>query len=394
MQKLNMTVPEGTRDLLYREVELYDRIAADFEGVYTQRGFSRICTPAVENYDLFTAVNRSLQQENIYKLTDNTGRLLAIRPDNTTPIARVVATKLKNAPLPQKLCYNQHIYRVNSENSGMRNEILQSGIELVGAGGIKSDLLCITTALDALKTIGLNFKLEIGHVGYFNALISQMDLSDDEVMDVRSFVEAKNFVSLNMFDKNLQNDVIRKLPLLYGNEEVFEKAEALAGENANAIAALNYVRELYSALCGAGYGEYIMVDMSMVHKFDYYTGTVIRGYIDHAGEPVLKGGRYDKLLEKFGYDVPATGFAINVCTVADALIKSGKLPNERRSDAVIFYSVDALNEAIKLKNDYSARGLACELSVFDTLAETEAYAKAMNIREVIDLTNGKDGGRA
>ncbi len=393
MQKQNMTVPEGTRDLLYREAELYDSISMNFEDVYTKMGFSRICTPAVENYDLFTAVNRSLNQENIYKLTDNTGRLLAIRPDNTTPIARVVATKLKNVPLPQKLCYNQHIYRVNSENSGMRNEILQSGIELVGASGIKSDLLCITTALDALKTIGLNFKLEIGHVGYFNALISEMALSDDEVMDVRSFVEAKNFVSLNMFDKNLNNDVIRKLPLLYGNEEVFDEAEALAGNNKNAIAALSYVRELYSALCGAGYGDYIMVDMSMVHKFDYYTGAVIRGYIDHAGEPVLKGGRYDKLLEKFDYDVPATGFAINVCAVADALIKSGKLPEEKCSDAVVFYTVDSLNEAIKLKNSYSERGLVCELSTFETLSETEAYAKAMNIVEVIDLTSGKVGDK-
>ena len=393
MQKQNMTVPEGTRDLLYREAELYDSISMNFEGVYTKMGFSSICTPAVENYDLFTAVNRSLNQENIYKLTDNTGRLLAIRPDITTPIARVVATKLKTAPLPQKLCYNQHIYRVNSENSGMRNEILQSGIELVGASGIKSDLLCITTALDALKTIGLNFKLEIGHVGYFNALISEMSLSDDEVMDVRSFVEAKNFVSLNMFDKNLSNDVIRKLPLLYGNEEVFDEAEALAGNNKDAIAALSYVRELYSALSRAGYGDYIMVDMSMVHKFDYYTGAVIRGYIDHAGEPVLKGGRYDKLLEKFDYDVPATGFAINVCAVADALIKSGKLPEEKRSDAVVFYTVDALSEAIKLIDRYSARGLVCELSAFETLAETEAYAKAMNIIEVIDLTSGKVGDK-
>ena len=196
-----------------------------------------------------------------------------------------------------------------------------------------------------------------------------------------------------MFDKNLNNDVIRKLPLLYGNEEVFDEAQVLAGNNKDAIAALNYVRELYFALCSAGYGDYIMVDMSMVHKFDYYTGAVIRGYIDHAGEPVLKGGRYDKLLEKFDYDVPATGFAINVCAVADALIKSGKLPEEKNSNAVVFYTVDSLGDAIKLINSYSERGLVCELSAFETLEETAAYAKAMNIAEVIDLTSGKVGDK-
>lgn len=388
MPKLNLTIPEGTRDLLYREARLYDAVCDDFNSVYENAGFSRISTPAVENYDLFAKVNPSLKEENIYKLTDNTGHLLVIRPDNTTPIARVVATKLKNAPLPQKLYYNQHIYRVNSDYSGMRNEVLQSGIELVGVGGFKSDLLCITTALDTLKTLGLNFKLEIGHVGYFNALVSKMDLTDDEIMTVRSFVEAKNFVSLGMFDKNLQNDVIRQLPLLYGNEEVFDKAAELAGGNTDALAALDYVRSLYTALCAAGYGDYIMVDMSMVHKFDYYTGTVMRGYIDRAGEPVLKGGRYDKLLCQFDYDVPATGFAINVCAVCDALIKSGKLPETKAADAIVFFDTNSLGEAIKLKNSYAEDGKVCEMSVFDTLEATEAYAKAMNIGKVIDLTGG------
>lgn len=386
MAKLDKTIPEGTRDLLYGEARLYDTITKKFDAVYENAGFSRICTPAVENYDLFCEVNRSLKQENIYKLIDNTGKLLVIRPDNTTPIARVVATKLKNSPLPQKLYYDQHIYRVNGDYSGMRNEVLQSGIELVGAGGLKGDLLCIVTALEALKTLGLDFKLEIGHVGYFNALIGDMDLSEDEVMTVRSFVEAKNFVSLNMFDKNLQNDVIRKLPLLYGNEEVFEKAEALAAGNTEALAVLDYVKALYTALCDAGYGQYIMVDMGMVHKFDYYTGTVIRGYIDHAGEPVLKGGRYDKLLEKFDYDVPATGFAINVCAAADALIKSGRMPKQSVSDAVVFYSAATLKAAIESKNAYAEKGLVCELSAFDTLEATKEYARAIGIKEVIDVT--------
>lgn len=386
MTNLNKTIPEGTRDLLYGEANLYDTIVDSFNSVYEGAGFSRICTPAVENYDLFCDVNRSLLQENMYKLTDNTGRLLVIRPDNTTPIARVVATKLKNSPLPQKLYYDQHIYRVNSDYSGMRNEVLQSGIELVGASGMKGDLLAITTALEALKTLGLSFKLEIGHVGYFNALISKMELSDEEAMSVRSFVEAKNFVSLNMFDKNLQNDIIRKLPLLYGNDEVFDEAKALAVDNKEALEALQYVKNLYDTLVAAGYGEYIMVDMSMVHKFDYYTGAVMRGYIDRAGEPVLKGGRYDKLLKKFDYDVPATGFAINVCAVADALIKSGKLPREKKSDAVVFYETDMICKAIEVKKDYAARGLVCEMSVFDTIEETENYAKAMGIKAVIDLT--------
>lgn len=391
--KLNKTIPEGTRDLLYREAELYDRISSDFSKIYEAAGFSLISTPAVENYDLFMTVNRSLQQENLYKLTDNTGKLLVIRPDNTTPIARVVATKLKGAPLPQKLYYNQNIYRINSENSGMRNEVLQSGIELVGDGGIKSDLLCIITALEILKSIGLDFKLEIGHVGYFNALISDMKLEGEEADAVRAFVEDKNFVSLNMFDENFKNETIRRLPLLYGSGEVFAEAEALASGNEAALSALSYVKTLYDTLNDAGYGKYITVDMSMVHKFDYYTGTVMRGYIDCAGEAILTGGRYDKLLEKFDYDIPATGFAVNVCAVANALIKSGKLPEGRPADAVIHYTPDSIGAAVELMRSYREGGKICELSVFDTLSETEEYAKKMNIDKVIDLSSKRGGAR-
>lgn len=388
--KFNMTIPEGTRDHLYGEAELYENLTRRFGAIYEAAGCKRISTPAIENYDMFAAVNRSLKEEGVYKLTENTGRLLVLRPDNTTPIARVVATKLKGEPLPLKLYYSQPIYRINSDFSGMRSEVVQSGIEMVGAKGIKSDIQCILTALEALESIGLDYKLEIGHVGFFNALIADMNLTDDEALAVRSYVEAKNYVSLNMFDKIFSCEVIRKLPLLYGTSEVFEEAETLAKGNEEALSALNYVRTLYNALADAGYGDHIMVDMSMVHKFDYYTGAVIRGYLDRAGEPVLKGGRYDKLLCKFGYDVPATGFAINLCAVADALVKSGKLPEVFAADVVIHYDDSSLNAALALKKKYNSEGRICELTVFDDIADTKEYAEKTGVKEVVDLS-GKEG---
>ena len=385
MYKLNKNIPEGTRDLLYSEAELYDRITESFTKTYELSGFEKVETPTVENYDLIAAVNRSIKQENLYKLTDNSGHLLVIRPDNTTPIARVAATKLKNSALPQKLYYNQKIYRINGDYSGKRNEILQSGIELIGTTGLKSDLLCIITALEALKSLNLDCKLEIGHVGFFNALLDELDLNEDEALSVRSYVEAKNFVSLNMFDQKLQNDKIRRLPLLFGDRDVLEEAYKLAGDNDAAVETLKYVEKLYDLLVNAGYGDNIMIDMGIVHKFDYYTGTVFRGYIENAGEPVLKGGRYDRLLSSFDYDVPATGFAINVCAVADALIKTSMLPETRHSDVIVHYNESTFNNAINVKKTYSEKGLICELSVYDSIEETHKYAEKMNIGEVINL---------
>ena len=392
MNYLNKNTPEGTRDLLYSEAELYDDLTRLFSKNYEMSGFRKVETPVIENYDLITAIDRSINQENLYKLTDNTGHLLALRPDNTTPIARIAATKLRNAELPQKLYYNQNIYRINTDYSGKRNEILQSGIELIGESGLKADLLCIMTALEALKSLGLKCKLEIGHVGFFNALLKELDLDDEEAATVRNFVEMKNFVSLNMFDKNLQNEKIRKLPLLYGDNEVFEEAAELASGNRDANDALDYVKKVYDLLDSAGYAETIMVDMGIVHKFDYYTGIVFRGYIEGAGEPVLKGGRYDNLISAFGYDLPATGFAINVCAVADAIMKQRGGSNKENSKVIVHYDENTFRTAIKIKEEFMRENISCELSCFETSEEMNKYAEKMNISRVIDLTSG-DAGR-
>ena len=392
MNYLNKNTPEGTRDLLYAEAELYDDLTRLFSKNYEMSGFRKVETPVIENYDLITAIDRSINQENLYKLTDNTGHLLALRPDNTTPIARIAATKLRNAELPQKLYYNQNIYRINTDYSGKRNEILQSGIELIGESGLKADLLCIMTALEALKSLGLKCKLEIGHVGFFNALLKELDLDDEEAATVRNFVEMKNFVSLNMFDKNLQNEKIRKLPLLYGDHEVFGEAAELASGNKEANDALNYVKKVYDLLDNAGYADEIMVDMGIVHKFDYYTGIVFRGYIEGAGEPVLKGGRYDNLISAFGYDLPATGFAINVCAVADAIMKQLGFRKKESSKVIVHYDESTFRTAIKIKEEFMRENISCELSSFETSEEMYKYAEKMNISRVIDLTSG-DAGR-
>lgn len=387
MAKLDITIPEGTRDLLFAEAELYQRLTQSFTAIYERSGFSRVETPTIENYDLISTVNSSIKQENMYKLIDNTGKLMALRPDNTTPIARVAATKLRNAGVPQKLFYNQKIYRINSDYSGKRNEILQSGIELIGATGIKSDILCIMTALEILKSLGLKYKLEIGHAGFFNSVINSSGLTDEENSELRKNAEEKRFVRTHGKNASEFEERMRKLPQLFGGAEIFDKAYEVANGIDEAEKSLKYVKRLYELLIKAGYGDEIMIDLDIVPKFDYYTGILFRGYIDNAGEPVLKGGRYDKLLSTFGFDVPATGFAINVCAVADALKKSGMMLDSATPDVIVHFNESNLKYAMNRKKWYTEQGLICELSVFDSIEETNKYAKIMNIKKVENLTS-------
>lgn len=391
MPKYNKNTPDGTRDLLYDELELLMDTESRLAGVYTAEGFSRIMTPAIEYYDVFNYEGQSLEQEAMYKLTDSSGRLIVLRADNTTPIARVAATKLRGQPLPHKLYYNQNVYRVNTDYSGRRNEVIESGVELIGLGGIKSDLACISTAIKALGALGTDFVLEIGHAGFCNAIISRLSLTDEERREVRHYVNTKNAVSLGFIKNQSGMDKIRMLPRLYGKREVLSKAAELAKDNDEALAALEALRSTYDALCDAGYSDNIMLDLGIVHAHDYYTGIVFRGYIAGAGEPVLLGGRYDNLIKHFDYDIPSIGFAINLCLAADALKKMRPAAQRTAPDCLIHFAPQDFAAAEKMRTQLEAQGRRAELSCFDIYEESVSYAKTAGIAETIDIS-GKENG--
>nr|MBQ4318248.1 ATP phosphoribosyltransferase regulatory subunit [Clostridia bacterium] len=384
---LNINLPTGTRDIVYDEADLYREIENRLTGVFRKNGFREIRTPAIEYYDVYNYEAQAIPQESMYKLTDIGGRLMVMRPDNTMPAARVISTKLRSEGLPQKLYYNQTVYKINKGYTGRRSEIIQSGVELIGAKGLTGDLISISCALQSLKALGMPYKLEIGHVGFFNALVDELDLDDDGKREVRAYVDAKNSVSLGLMNKLAKFDKIRRIPLLYGGSEVFAQAAELAVGNAKALEALEYVKTLYGMLVDAGYGDHVMVDMGIVHQIDYYTGVVFGGYIEGAGEPVLTGGRYDNLLDNFDYHAPATGFAVNVCLVADAMHRNGVKNESTDADrCVIFFEADRFADAEKIRCELDGKGIDCEYSCFETLDETINYAKIKGIARIANVT--------
>lgn len=375
MNKYNQNTPEGTRDIIYDEVPLYKGITDRLTRVYETNGFRPIATPAIEYYDVFDA-DKSIRQESMYKLTDMSGRLVVLRADNTMPMARVASTKLKRQTLPQKLYYNQNIYRINNGWSGRRSEILQSGIEIIGAKGLKSDLICAGTAIQSLAALGLDYKIELGHVGYYNAMIKELGLGEDETKKLRTYVDRKNINKIVRYDK------ISKIPLLFGESEVFSRASALAEGNDEATEALEYLRTLYDILCSSGYTDRVIIDMGIVHNIDYYTGPVFRGYIDGAGEPVMTGGRYDNLMTHFGESCPATGFAINVCLVVETLIKKNGIGNYEGPAYIIHFENNGFANAERFRQTLEDRGIRYEYSCFDDLKMTAAYAAEKQIPDI------------
>ncbi|MBE6564914.1 MAG: ATP phosphoribosyltransferase regulatory subunit [Ruminococcaceae bacterium] len=385
--KQNFNIPDGTRDLIFSEAELVSDTLKTLQGIYEKNGFRRVMTPAIEYYGVFEK-SSAISQENMYKLTDTNGKLIVLRADNTMPIARVASTKLRAETLPLKLCYDQNVYRLNGDYSGKRRENIQSGVEYIGVGGIKSDIVCLLTAMEALASFGRDFKIEIGHVGFFNALIEGMTDDREEIDRIRSYVDRKNTVSLDLIDLPSM-EKIRALPLLYGDGEIVARAKELAAGNEKALACLAYVEELYEALAATGYRDNLLVDMGMVQEMDYYTGIVFRGYIEGAGESVLGGGRYDGLMENFGFASPAIGFAINVSESVDVLLRA-RAKESGRSGVVLHFEKNDLPTAIRSKGAFENSGILCELSPFEDYGQTEEYAKK-NGMKVMRVEAAKGG---
>lgn len=387
MKNYDLITPEGTKDLLFGESVVRRKIEDTLLNVFKSRGYSEIITPGLEFFDVFNMKSLYFPQENLYKLTDSKGRLIVMRPDSTMPIARVVATRLRDAELPLKLCYNQTVYRNESLLKGRSDETVQAGIELIGSEMKMADLEVISAAVDALNAFGLEFSLELGHIGVFKCLVDRLDADEKDKNYIRKLIQNKNFPALNdfldTFGNNSITKALKKLPALFGGEEVFEKAEELIpDENVKQI--LDQLREIYcdiSEICGAE-GN-ITVDLGLVNKTDYYTGLIIKGYLKGHGDEVVTGGRYDKLISDFGYDIPAIGFAVNVNAISKVIEKNGILPSEPSPDIIVFAEEGCEAAAIKQARELREQGFVVENALFDNIEAVREYAKEKKISKVV-----------
>lgn len=318
--KNTISLPEGTQDRLFEECQERRQVQRALTGLFQARGYREVSTPEVEFYDLFIQSGNPLPQEQMLKIIDRSGRILVMRPDCTTPIARMAAAKLKDLSQPQKLYYDQTVFRSAHHHRGSRGEIAQCGVELLGAQGLEADAQVLTLAADSLEAAGLSrFHIEIGHMGFFRELTEALGLSRQETETLRGLMEARNYAALTDHLAPYQNRApgraLQRLPYLFGGPEVLDEAQALFPDTQ----VIPYLRALYASLTQAGDGHRFRFDLGLVHQIDYYTGVIFRGYAQGAGDAVLSGGRYDNLLAAFGADAPATGFAADVDAICGCL---------------------------------------------------------------------------
>lgn len=383
-------IPEGSRDILFEDCSNKIEIINILRKLYINTGFLEVISPTLEFYDVFQGDTISIEQERMYKLFDNAGRILVLRPDMTMPIARIIATKLKDSLYPLRVCYSGNIFRINENWDGKISEMTQSGIEIIGSESPKADAEVIITAIAALLAIGVRkFEIEIGQAEFFKGLIEDIYLPEGEMESLRRLVENKNFGALREFieekeailgTKNVE--ALKRLPELFGGIEILEKARRLT-ENKRALAALDTIEKIYERIESVGLSAHISIDLGMVQHVDYYTGITFRGYSSEVGTTIISGGRYDNLISKFGASKPAVGFAIDVDNILSVLEKQGNNNGKGRLKFLIHYEGSLIGSAFKLSAQIKAKGFVAELSLFEEEEKTLSYAEQKSIDKMI-----------
>ena len=383
MKNYSKITPEGTKDYLALESRAIRCAEKRLSALYKAKGYQKVMTPTIEFFDVFNRESSGYSPENLYSLTDSYGRLLVLRPDSTLPIARLASTRLQNAVLPLRIYYNQNVFLRQKNLTGRSDESTQSGIELMGVSGIRADLEVIATAVEAIECCtSADFKLEIGHAGFFKDLCNNLNVDDETISAIYDCVESRNFVSLNkILDKigeNSVTDCIRNLPRYFGGLDIIEKAKQIGIGNES----LEYLKELYVQLEKMGLSDKIIIDLSLVNRTNYYTGIIFKGYLDGSGISVVSGGRYDLLAGEFGKDMPSTGFGIETGALASVMMTRNEVEEEIMPQIIVWGDENYITNALEYSKTLRSKEIFCEMSNFASAEETVEYAKQKGIKTV------------
>jgi len=305
----------GTRDVLPPESTRLLDVQARIRERFRLFGYGEVLTPTLEYSEV---IEEPKLRDASFKLFDPDNQMLLLRPEMTTPIARLVAQRLRNFPPPYKLSYVLPVYRRASVGRGQSAELFQAGVEVVGSPSPQEDAATVALLVDVLSSLGLetssDFAVVLGQTAFYTAYLRHA--APKAAPALLAALAAKDLVRVDSLAASLSSEVaavVREIPRLVGPATeggVIEEAAKHAGSAPEASAALENLREILHYVDAHGCLGAVILDLGLVGRHNYYTGAVFEAYSPRIGFTIANGGRYDNLLRRFDRTLPATGFAI------------------------------------------------------------------------------------
>ena len=366
MKQQNLHTPDGVRDIYSAEYRKKNELENKLQKVFGLYGYHNVQTPMFEYFGVFGKEVGTIPSKELYKFFDREGNTLVLRPDITPSIARMATTLYDTEKLPIRLCYKGNTFINHSSYRGRLHETTQAGAELIGLDSVEADAEMVAMAVESLKEVGLgDFQIHIGNVEFFESFIAETGLDKERELKLREFISNRNYFGVEELlqsanTKETTKAAFQVLPELIGGVEILREAKKYA-LNFRTIEAVKRLKALYELLTAYGVEKYVTFDLSMSGTYGYYTGIIFRGYTYGTGDAIVKGGRYDHLLEKFGKASPSIGFVIVVDELLNAFARQ-KLPIPyKNKNTFILYDANRQAEAIKLAKEFRANGKPTEL---------------------------------
>ncbi len=322
-------LPCGVRDLFLENAAKLSKLMAIWRQLFEGWAYTEVIPPTYEHYDVLKAGSDADFEKRIFRVLDREGNILALRPDITTQVARIVGTKLHDLPLPLRFYYLANVFRFEEPQAGRQREFYQAGLELIGAPGPEADAEMVAVLIESLESVGLRgFQINLGQMAFFRAIVTQLDLSPAQVEKLKGAIDRKDEVGLGKSLMECKIDdghaaALSELPRLCGDAEVLDRAASLA-PNADACQAIGNLAQVYDLLSAQGLTDHVVIDLGEARGMDYYTGITIEGFSPGLGFSICNGGRYDKLIGHYGRPLPAVGFGLGVERVLLALEEQGE----------------------------------------------------------------------
>ena len=366
MSRKLVHTPEGVRDIYGDEKAKKTVVERLLHETIERYGYRDIQTPTFEFFDVFSKEVGTTPSKELYKFFDKEGNTLVLRPDFTPSIARCAAKYFMEENVPIRLCYQGNTFTNASDLQGKLKEVTEMGAELIGDASVQADAEMIAMTIESLCHAGLSdFQISVGNLEYFKGICAEAGLDEETELELREYISGKNYFGAEeLLDcihvEQKDKELLLKVSELFGTAAILTDAKD-AATNDRSKNAIDRLEKVYQVLCDYGVEKYVSFDLGMLSKYNYYTGIIFKGYTYGVGDAIVKGGRYDNLLGRFGKDAPAIGFMIVVDDLLAAMSRQQVNISGMDDCVKLYYRESDFKEKLQEAKKFRAAGKRVEL---------------------------------
>ena len=371
--QMNLAPPRGTRDFFPEEMRLRSWLFGHFRQVARLFAFEEYDTPVVESEDLYTRKAGEEIVQQLYTFTDKSGRNLALRPEMTPSLARLILQKGGSLPLPLKWFSIPQCWRYERMTRGRTREHYQWNIDILGVPGVAAEAELLAVIITFFERVGLNSDdviIKVSNRKILQAVLEKLGVPDDSFAAVCVLVDKlekmpKEAIEEEMTGLGLDAALVEHIVEIISLDALDQVADVVGADHEG----ICELRELFTLADGYGFGSWLTFDASLVRGLAYYTGVVFEVFDrDATLRAICGGGRYDRLLSTFGgKDLPACGFGFGDPVIVEFLKDKNLLPelSPQVDDVVFSFSPDLRSAAMQIAARLRRQGRSVDLVLED-----------------------------